>query len=160
MRNGLIWVSATKPQTRHISNKENRKRCGKRRITPKTIGVCKLIPNFASGSFRLCQPYQENVNHVRKVSTLPVWCLTTLSGKSTKTVNLIQEKTLLKTGVAFVAFVEKGEKSTLFHARKNCLFRHEIQNPRKTPLICPRIASNVFDVHLYHWGKNLRSTVP
>ncbi len=24
----------------------------------------------------------------------------------------------------------------------------------------PRIASNVFDVHLYHRGKNLRSTVP
>ena len=51
-------------------------------------------------------------------------------------------------------------KTTLFHASKNCPSWHEIQNPRKTPLICPRIASNVFDVHLYHRGKNLRSTVP
>ena len=60
------------PCDKYISNKENRKRCGKRRIISKTIGVCKLIPNFASGSFRLCQLYQENVNHVRKVSTPPV----------------------------------------------------------------------------------------
>ncbi len=54
----------------------------------------------------------------------------------------------------------KYENSTLFHAKKNCLSWHEIQNPRKTPLFCPRIASNVSDVHLYHRGKNLRSTAP
>ena len=42
----------------------------------------------------------------------------------------------------------------------SCLSQHEIQNPRKTPLFCPRIASNASDVHLYHRGKNLRFTVP
>ncbi len=35
-----------------------------------------------------------------------------------------------------------------FYAKKNCQSQHETQNPRKTPLICPRIASNPFDVHL------------
>ena len=60
----------------------------------------------------------------------------------------------------FCCFCGKREKSTLFHAKKNCPSWHEIQNPRKTPLICPRIASNVSDVHLYLRGKNLRSTVP
>ena len=60
----------------------------------------------------------------------------------------------------FCCICGKYEKTTLFHAWKNCLSWHETQNPRKTPLFCPRIAPNVSDVHLYHRGKNLRSTVP
>ncbi len=47
-----------------------------------------------------------------------------------------------------------------FALQKNCLSWHGIQNPRKTPLFCLRIASNVSDVHLYHRGKNKRSTMP
>jgi hypothetical protein len=60
----------------------------------------------------------------------------------------------------FCCICGKYEKTTLFHAKKNCLSWHEIQSPRKTPLFCPRIASNVSDVHLYRRGKNLRPTVP
>ena len=43
---------------------------------------------------------------------------------------------------------------------RQCDSYHKIQNPSKTPLDCPRIASNALDVYLYHSDKNKRSTAP
>ncbi len=46
-----------------------------------------------------------------------------------------------------------------FHAKKNCLSQQGIQNPRKTPLFCPRIARNAPEAHSCLRGKSKRSTV-
>jgi len=54
----------------------------------------------------------------------------------------------------------KMRKIDSFSCQKELPVLARNPEPPKTPLICPRIAPNAFDVYLYIRGKNLRSKVP
>ena len=98
---GPTTASDCRRPTTYTGRPESRERCGRTKFIPAMSRVCRLINNFAAGKFPCCQLFQENVNlfrkgvnQFRKMTTKSGKQVSTTSGKSKKTVNQNQEKTI------------------------------------------------------------------